>query len=153
MQQTFTLKTNLFLGFKLFALIFIFAFSYQFSFAQQKAESKQASGSTNNDAGVRFHQINPGVINTSLRSGAICRTVTGDLQAGDLITNTVPIWDGILPAACTNKTTCLGEFVRPGCYYDTINFTNPIASPQCITLTYILNSISGGYVNNVSHDK
>jgi subtilisin-like proprotein convertase family protein len=159
MQPKFTLNNSMGLCIRIFALAFIWFASTQVSFSQQRRSAKQpyqdkyaaklvalvsqqARNAMTNDAGVT--STPSGSIIEIIEPDIVCTTVNGTLQAGDNTFNTRPFRDGVLPAACVNKTGCQPGLSAPGSFYDVISWTNPLSTSQCVTITYTNTAITGG---------
>lgn len=156
MQPKFTLKDFGFLP-RVFVLALIFVLTGLASYSQQGrpltkqelAEQEARLMLSDNDAGRpnmvpaphRIQGTAPGVqLNGSRtdaqRPEAICATYNGSLEAGD---PTVPgprmFRDGIPSTCAAPKAACPGTSSPSGTYYDTYNFTNTQAIPQCVTIS------------------
>ena len=157
MQPKFTLNNSMGLCTRIFALAFILLAS-QVSFSQERrsATAKQpyeqrheakvaglvsqlARQQAANDANVApVTNGSAGYVVPDI----VCTTFTGTLQAGDQTLSVRPFRDGVVPAACTNKTTCTPGLAAAGSFYDVYTFTNPLTTQQCVTLTYTVSSIT-----------
>ena len=157
MQPKFTLKNLGYFGTRVFALASVLVLSVLVSYGQSKQQVERESAllRTANDAGVPVVVNNPlpgtvvngiqvDVSKATMRPEAVCSTINGTLQSGDLtLSGNRPFRDGVLPTTCANKT-CTAGVAGAGSFYDVINFTNTQATSQCVTLTYTVTAITGG---------
>ena len=70
---------------------------------------------------------------------AVCLTVNGSLMAGDPTMGFRPYRDGVASVCGPVKACTPTGLTAAGTFYDVITFANPLATPQCITITFTNN--------------
>lgn len=92
----------------------------------------QANLSSDNDAGLPNRRVQANLPRTE----AVCLTINGSLDAGDPTMGFRPWRDGV-PSVCGPVKVCTPTgLTAAGTFYDVITFANPLATPQCITITF-----------------
>ncbi|MEN9549155.1 MAG: hypothetical protein RIR12_1746 [Bacteroidota bacterium] len=88
----------------------------------------------------------------SNRTEAVCTTITGTIAAGDPTFTSGRLARDLVTSSCAAPKACPGAFNVGTVYrYRTHTFTNPLAVPQCLTVTHT-NSGSAGNPHLTIHN-
>lgn len=141
MQPKFTRRSSAFFRIKFFAFALVFLASVTVSYAQRTERTGQASGKTvaagiTNDAGIPDKVIMDSPESNTPVPDVVCNTFNGTLAATDPV---IPggrfFRDGIASSCGSTKSPCPGFFANGNNNYDTYTWTNPLCTPQCLTIT------------------
>lgn len=98
----------------------------------QASKSNINPVSVSNDAGVVNRNVSTSVV---ARTEAICATYNGSLGPGDATMNFRPFRDGTA-SVCGPVKPCTNGLSAAGTFYDVYTFTNPLATSQCVTVSF-----------------